>query len=340
MSHPMKSVLSLSALSVFMVLALASCSGGTTAKAPSPTDNPVAVSDADIADDTFADDDDGEVTAEKTIILGGAQARALSLTAQDAGPIAVTASILRATTGKYAGQVKGKLVLNYSGNVTYKGDFALKIATAPDAGGTSYLISKRKNDSKDNSYVTLTPIKNKPATIKNLTMQYGNALNGAACIYLSYDLRDNKGAGPAQISLPLQSLLCEPDGSSQASVQVALLSASAGYLYGDQPWQFVSVSGPAAPAATLSELPVTLAGAPKQDFEAFFAPLMTAPVPADPAKPTQAEKDAAVKAKQAKKLHDAYLKLFKPAQLGVYVTATETQVVGVNSWGVVGLKSN
>ena len=344
MPHPIK----LSLLSGFLLLALASCGAGT-ATAPAPGSSTVTADD--MPDDVFSDDDAGEVTAERTLALSSTRAQSLGLAplsrsdgpgvpppGSDPGPVSVTAQILRATTGKYAGQVKSKLTLNYSGSVAYKGDFTLKLATRPDAGGTTYLISKRKNDSKDSPYLILKPTKGKPATVKNLTMQYGPALNGAACLYLAYDLKDNNGAGPAEIAYQDPApLVCEPDGSSQASVQVALLGASAGYLYGPQPWQFALLSGPAAPAATLSELPASLQGAPRQDFEAFFAPLMA--LPPLSATPTAEEKAAAAKAKQAKKLHDAYLKLFRPTQLGVYVTATETQVVGVNSWGMVGLKS-
>jgi hypothetical protein len=330
----MFTTMKLSALGLSLALLLASCGGNTATTLP---DDSATIE----ADDLYTDDDSGEVTAEKTITLNAGQSlRPLvsTGTTTPSGPVTVTAQIVRATTGKYAGQVKGALTLTYTGGVTYKGDFSLKLATAGDA--SAFLIAKRKNDSKDSTFITIRPTKGKTETTKKLTIQYADALNGGACMYLAYDLKDNAGAGPAQLTYSDPApLLCEPDGSAQTTLQTGLMTASTGYLYNAQPWAFTTVSGPAAPAATLASLPANISGAPKQDFEAFFTPLMTAPTPVNPTTPTAAETAAIAKSKLAKKLHTAMLKVYKTTQLGVYTTATDVYVVGVNSWGVAGLKT-
>jgi hypothetical protein len=331
MLNPMK----LSALGLSLALLLASCGGNTGTTLP---DDSTTIE----ADDVYTDDDGGEVTAEKTITLNAGQSLRPLVSTGDpgtpSGPVTVTAQIVRATAGKYAGQVKGALTLTYSGGVVYKGDFSLKLATA--GGASAFLIAKRKNDSKDSTFITIRPTKGKTETTKKLTIQYADALNGGACMYLAYDLKDNAGAGPAQLTYSDPApLLCEPDGSAQTTLQTALMGASSGYLYNAQPWSFTTVSGPAAPAATLASLPADISGAPKQDFTAFFAPLIVAPTPVDPTKPTAAETAAKAKAASAKKLQAAMLKNYKVTQLGVYTTATEVYVVGVNSWGVAGLKT-
>ncbi|TSA79650.1 hypothetical protein FNU79_17600 [Deinococcus detaillensis] len=346
MFHSKKTVLSLAALSIFTALTLSSC-GGTTATAP----DPAAVVDPspelqDDVDASATDDEGGEVVAQKTIVLSAGQALAAGLSAQTStgdtappDPVTVTATIVRATTGKYAGKVKGKLVLNYTGNYTYKGDFSLKLATAPDGSGNLYDISRRKNDSKDSPLITLRPTKNKPSTIKNLTIPYGDSLNGATCMYLFYTLKDNGGLGINGLSYTNQApLLCETPDSNQTALQTKLLASSTGYLFQKDNWQFANLNPNPVTGPTLNDVPATMTdGTTKTDFETWFAPLMTVPAYADPANPTALEKYKAAQAKKAKRLHDAFANQFKADKLGVYVNSTAVYIVGVNSWGLAGL---